>query len=85
MAKRVLRSLKLHDLDLKEVVKRSRAAYLMRVVLDTNVLISAGLKQKSMPAMAVLVVERRGTLLKSIGTDEELFAVMERPYLGSVD
>jgi putative PIN family toxin of toxin-antitoxin system len=56
----------------------------MRIVLDTNVLISAGLKQNSMPAMAVLVVERRGTLLKSIGTEEELFAVMERPYLAAL-
>jgi predicted nucleic acid-binding protein len=56
----------------------------MRVVLDTNVLISAGLKQKSMPAMAVLVVEWRDTLLKSIATEEELFAAMERPYLAAL-
>jgi hypothetical protein len=32
----------------------------MRVVLDINVLVSAALKQKSMPRMAALVVERRG-------------------------
>ena len=32
----------------------------MRVVLDTNVLVSAALKQKSMPGMAALLVERRG-------------------------
>ncbi len=37
----------------------------MRIVLDTNVLVSAALKQKSMPGMAALVVERRGGLLKS--------------------
>jgi len=37
----------------------------MRMVLDTNVLVSAALKQKSMPGMAALVVERRGGLLKS--------------------
>jgi hypothetical protein len=38
----------------------------MRVVLDTNVLVSAALKQKSMPGMAALVVERCGGLLKSL-------------------
>ena len=31
----------------------------MRVVLDTNVLVSAALKQKSTPGMAVLFVERQ--------------------------
>jgi uncharacterized protein len=56
----------------------------MRVVLDTNVLISAGLKQKSMPGMAALVVQRRGGLLKSAATEEELFAVMDRPYLAAL-
>jgi uncharacterized protein len=35
----------------------------MRVVLDTNVLVSAALKQKSMPGTAALAVERRGGLL----------------------
>jgi hypothetical protein len=34
----------------------------MRVVLDTNVLVSAALKQQSMSGMAALVVERRGGL-----------------------
>jgi hypothetical protein len=34
----------------------------MRIVLDTNVLVSAALKQKSMPGMAALLVERRGGL-----------------------
>jgi len=37
----------------------------MRVVLDTNVLVSAALEQKSMTGMAALVVERRCGLLKS--------------------
>ena len=39
------------------------------MVLDTNVLVSAALKQKSMPGMAALVVERRGGLLKSLATE----------------
>jgi predicted nucleic acid-binding protein len=38
----------------------------MRVVLDTNVLVSAALKQQSMPGMTALLVERRGGLLKSL-------------------
>jgi predicted nucleic acid-binding protein len=45
----------------------------MRVVVDTNVLASAALKRQSMPGMAALLVERRGGLLKSIATEEQLF------------
>jgi predicted nucleic acid-binding protein len=56
----------------------------MRVVLDTNVLVSAALKQKSMPGMAALVVERRGGLLKSLATEEQLFEVVARPYFASL-
>jgi predicted nucleic acid-binding protein len=50
----------------------------MRVVLDTNVLVSAALKQQSMPGLAALVVERRGGLLKSLATEEQLFEVVGR-------
>lgn len=56
----------------------------MRVVLDTNVLISAALKQKSMPGMAALVVERRGGLLKSLATEQQLFEVVARPYFDAL-
>jgi uncharacterized protein len=56
----------------------------MRVVLDTNVLVSAALKQKSMPGMAALVVERRGGLLKSHVTEQQLFEVLARPYFDSL-
>src|ERR1700737_611127 len=56
----------------------------MRVVLDTNVLVSAALKQKSMPRMAALVVERRGGLLKSLATEQQLFEVLARPYFDSL-
>jgi uncharacterized protein len=52
----------------------------MRVVLDTNVLVSAALKQQSTPGTAALVVERRGTLLKSLATERQLLAVVARPY-----
>jgi putative PIN family toxin of toxin-antitoxin system len=56
----------------------------MRVVLDTNVLVSAALKQKSMPGMAALLVERRGGLLKSLATEQQLFEVVARPYFDAL-
>jgi uncharacterized protein len=56
----------------------------MRVVLDTNVFVSAALKQKSMPGMAALLVERRGGLLKSLATEQQLFEVVARPRLASL-
>ena len=56
----------------------------MRVVLDTNVLVSAALKQKSMPGMAALLVERRGGMLKSLATEQQLAEVVVRPYFDSL-
>src|SRR5215468_1869099 len=56
----------------------------MRVVVDTNVLVSAALKQQSMPGMAALLVERRGGLLKSLATEPQLFEVVARPRLASL-
>jgi putative PIN family toxin of toxin-antitoxin system len=56
----------------------------MRVVVDTNVLVSAALRQQSMPGMAALLVERRGGLLKSIATEQQLFEVVARPRLASL-
>ena len=47
----------------------------MRVVVDTNVLVSAALKRKSMPGMVALLVERRGGLLKPKVTEQQLFEV----------
>jgi predicted nucleic acid-binding protein len=53
----------------------------MRVVLDTNVLVSAALKQRSMPGMAALLVVRRGGLLKSLATEQQLFEGRRPPTL----
>jgi len=52
----------------------------MRVVVDTNVFVSALLKDKSLPAMAVHLIEKRGHLLKSTATEQQLFDVLARPY-----
>jgi predicted nucleic acid-binding protein len=51
----------------------------MRIVLDTNVLVSAALKRRSMPGMAVHIVERRASLLKSHVTEQQLFEVLAQP------
>lgn len=52
----------------------------MRVVLDTNVLVSAALKLSSTPAAAVRAIAQRGMLLKSAATERQLFEVIARPY-----
>ena len=56
----------------------------MRIVLDTNVLISAALKRHSTPNIAVLRVEQRGGLLKSSLTEAQLFEVLARTHLVSI-
>ena len=56
----------------------------MRVVVDTNVFVSAALKDKSLPALAVYVVGQRGVLLKSDATERQLFEVLARPYFASL-
>ena len=53
----------------------------MRVVVDTNVFVSAALKDKSAPALAVHLVARRGMMLKSAATERQLFEVLDRPHL----
>jgi len=53
----------------------------MRVVLDTNVLVSAALKRQSTPSLAARLVEHGGTLLKSLVTEQQLVEVVARPYL----
>jgi predicted nucleic acid-binding protein len=51
----------------------------MRIVLDTNVLVSAALKRSSIPGVAANVVERRGGLLKSHVTEQQL-EVLAGPF-----
>jgi putative PIN family toxin of toxin-antitoxin system len=52
----------------------------MRAVVDTNVLVSAILKDQSLPALAVHIIEQRGVLLKSAATERQLLDVLARPY-----
>lgn len=56
----------------------------MRVVVDTNVLIRAVLKDQSMPAVAVHLARERGALLKSVATEQQLLAVLDRPRIAQL-
>lgn len=53
----------------------------MRVIIDTNVFISAGLKYGSPPSNAVHLAVKRDVLLKSAATEQELFITLARPRL----
>jgi putative PIN family toxin of toxin-antitoxin system len=52
----------------------------MRVVVDTNVFVSAALKDQSLPAIAVRQIAMGHVLLKSAATERQLFEVISRPY-----
>jgi putative PIN family toxin of toxin-antitoxin system len=53
----------------------------MRLVIDTNIFISAALKQGSLPNIALYQASQSSMLLKSAVTEAQLFEVMARPYL----
>jgi putative PIN family toxin of toxin-antitoxin system len=56
----------------------------MRVVVDTNVFISAALKERAPPAAAVHLAAESHHLLKSTITERELFVTLDRPRLASL-
>ncbi len=53
----------------------------MRLVVDTNVFVSAVLKEASWPANTVRWIGRYGGLLKSAITEQELVVVLGRPRI----
>jgi putative PIN family toxin of toxin-antitoxin system len=53
----------------------------MRVVVDTNVFISSGIKHNSPPFDAVCLAAERHLLLKSTLTERELLVTLARPRL----
>jgi putative PIN family toxin of toxin-antitoxin system len=53
----------------------------MRIVVDTNVFISAALKDRSPPYEAVHLAAERDLLLKSSTTEQELLITLARPRL----
>jgi uncharacterized protein len=56
----------------------------MRIVLDTNVLVSAALKRQSTPGIVAHTIEQSGGLLKSLLTEQQLFEVVTRPYFATL-
>ncbi|HEX5317957.1 MAG TPA: putative toxin-antitoxin system toxin component, PIN family, partial [Stellaceae bacterium] len=56
----------------------------MRLVLDTNVFVSAILKVNSLPFLAVDWVDQHGGLLKSAETERQLWDVIARPHIAAV-
>jgi putative PIN family toxin of toxin-antitoxin system len=53
----------------------------MRVVVDTNVIVSAALKESSWPGGVIRWVDNFGGLLKSKYTEREIFEVLQRPRI----
>lgn len=55
----------------------------MRIVVDTNIFVSAAIKQASWPASVVRWIDRRGGLIKSKATEDQVIEVLQRPYITS--
>jgi putative PIN family toxin of toxin-antitoxin system len=52
----------------------------MRVVVDTNIFVSAALKGSSWPGPVVRWIAAFGGLLKSTATEAQVIEVLQRPY-----
>jgi putative PIN family toxin of toxin-antitoxin system len=55
----------------------------MRVVVDTNVFVSAALKEASWPGAVMRWLDPHGGLLKSAATENQVVEVSQRPYFAS--
>jgi len=53
----------------------------MRLVVDTNIFVSAALKEASWPANTLRWIGKYGGLIKSEITEQEVIAVLQRPRL----
>ncbi len=53
----------------------------MRIVVDTNVFVSAAFKETSWPGFVVRWVDGFGGLLKTAATEQEVFEVIQRPRI----
>ena len=56
----------------------------MRIVLDTNVFVSAVLKLNSLPFLVVRWIDQHDGLLKSAVTEQEILNVLARPHIAAV-
>lgn len=58
----------------------------MRLVVDTNIFVSAALKEASWPGHTLRWIGKYGGLLKSTVTEQELTAVLRRPrFAGKIE
>jgi putative PIN family toxin of toxin-antitoxin system len=55
----------------------------MRLVVDTNIFVSAALKDLSWPGAVVRWLDESGGLLKSAATENQAIEVLQRPYFAS--
>jgi hypothetical protein len=53
----------------------------MRIVVDTNVLVSASLKISSWPGSTLRWIGKYGGFLKTDATEKEAMAVLQRPHI----
>jgi len=53
----------------------------LRLVVDTNIFVSAALKEASWPANTLRWIGKYGGLIKSEITEQEVIAVLQRPRL----
>jgi len=56
----------------------------IRLVVDTNIFISAALKTDSAPRFAFRWIERNARLLKSTATEQELYRTLAKPRLAAL-
>jgi len=56
----------------------------MRLVVDTNVFISAAIKANSAPFIVVRWIDRHDSLLKSTASEQELLSVLRRPRIAAL-
>src|ERR1700730_13005529 len=55
----------------------------MRLVVDTNVFISAALKENSLPLLVARWIDQHDGLLKSAATEQQLLDVLRQPYIAA--
>jgi len=56
----------------------------MRLVVDTNIFVSAAIRENSLPFSVISWLDHRGGLLKSDVTERELLDVLQRPHIMAV-
>ena len=56
----------------------------MRIVVETNVFVSAVVKANSLPFLVVRWIDGHGGLIKSAATEQELLVTLARPHIAAV-